>query len=46
MDHSDLFVDYRMSGVGSHSCGGQDPVESCRINAGEVFDFTIAIDLI
>ena len=46
MDHSDLFVDYRMSGVGSHSCGGQDPIASCRINAGEVFDFTITLEIL
>ena len=44
MDHTDLYLDYRMSGVGSHSCGGQDPVESCRINPGESFDFCIRLE--
>jgi len=43
MAHTDLYLDWRMSGVGSHSCGGQDPVEKCRINAGEIFDFTVCI---
>jgi beta-galactosidase len=39
-------LDYRMSGVGSASCGGQPPLESCRINAGECFDrsFTVRIE--
>lgn len=44
MDHTDLYLDWRMSGVGSHSCGGQDPVPACRINAGEKFDFTFCIE--
>ena len=44
MDHSDLYLDYRMSGVGSHSCGGQDPVPACRINAGEQFDFSFLLE--
>ena len=43
MDHSDLYLDHRMSGVGSHSCGGQDPVRACRINGGECFDFSFSI---
>ena len=38
-----LYIDYRMSGVGSASCGGQQPVPACRINPGEEVDFTIAI---
>ena len=46
MDHTDLYLDYRMSGVGSNSCGGQIPVKECRINAGEEFDFTLTIELI
>ena len=44
MDHTDLYLDYRMSGVGSHSCGGQDPVRECRINGGEKFDFSITLE--
>ena len=46
MDHTDLYLDYRMSGVGSHSCGGQDPVPHCRINAGESFDFTLTFQTV
>lgn len=46
MDHTDLYLDYRMSGVGSHSCGGQDPVPACRINGGEQFDFSIELELL
>jgi len=45
-DGGRVYIDYRMSGVGSASCGGQPPVESCRINAGELFDFTIAIEAV
>lgn len=44
MDHTDLYIDYRMSGVGSHSCGGQDPVPDCRINADEQFDFSFLLE--
>jgi beta-galactosidase len=44
MDHTDLYIDYRMSGVGSHSCGGQDPVPDCRINADEQFDFYFLLE--
>lgn len=40
-----LYVDYRMSGVGSASCGGQHPVYECRINPGEKVDFTIILDI-
>jgi beta-galactosidase len=43
MDHTDLYLDHRMSGVGSNSCGGQSPVQACRINGGEAFDFTFEI---
>lgn len=43
LDHTELYVDYRMSGVGSHSCGGQHPEERYRINPGEVFDFTVTL---
>ena len=43
LDHTDLYVDYRMSGVGSHSCGGQHPEEKYRINPGEAFDFTVTL---
>ena len=46
MDHTDLYLDDRMSGVGSNSCGGQIPVKECRINAGEEFDFTLTFELI
>ena len=45
MDHTDLYLDYRMSGVGSNSCGGQTPVEECRINGGEHFEFSITLEL-
>lgn len=38
-----LHVDYRMSGVGSASVGGQHPVSQCRINPGEKFTFTIKL---
>jgi beta-galactosidase len=38
-----LYIDYRMSGVGSASCGGQHPIPSCRINPGESFDFTVVV---
>ena len=43
MDGSHLYIDYRMSGVGSASCGGQHPVPVCRINPGESVDFTLTI---
>ena len=39
-------IDYRMSGVGSASVGGQPPVETCRINAGEKIDFSIRFQLV
>lgn len=45
-DGSFLYVDYRMSGVGSASCGGQIPDASCRINAGEAVDFTITLEIL
>jgi beta-galactosidase len=38
-----VHLDYRMSGVGSHSCGGDDPQKECRINGGEKLDFTFVI---
>ncbi len=38
-----VHLDYRMSGVGSKSCGGDDPQQECRINKGETFDFTFVI---
>lgn len=43
MDGSHLYIDYRMSGVGSASCGGQHPVPACRINPGEHINFTLTI---
>lgn len=41
-----LYVDYRMSGVGSASVGGQPPVYECRINPGEKVNFTIKLQLL
>ncbi len=38
-----LWVDHRMSGVGSASCGGQLPLASCRIHPGEQIDFRLRI---
>ena len=38
-----LHLDYRMSGVGSTSCGGDDAQPECRINPGEKFDFGFVI---
>lgn len=46
MDHTDLYLDYRMSGVGSNSCGGQIPVSACRINGGEAFDFAFRMEIL
>ena len=43
MDGSCLYIDYRMSGVGSASCGGQPPVPDCRINPGEEINFTLVL---
>jgi hypothetical protein len=43
LDGTDLYIDYRMSGVGSVSCGGQAPLPQCRIEPGESFEFTIDI---
>ena len=42
---SHLYVDYRMSGVGSASCGGQAPVEACRIHPSEEIDFCLEMSL-
>ena len=42
-DGAYLHLDYRMSGVGSRSCGGDDPQPECRINPGEKFDFSFFI---
>ncbi|MBR5561131.1 MAG: DUF4981 domain-containing protein [Clostridia bacterium] len=39
-----LYIDYRMSGVGSASCGGQHPVPSCRLNPGERIDFVLEME--
>ncbi|MBQ8432750.1 MAG: DUF4981 domain-containing protein [Clostridia bacterium] len=38
-----LFLDHRMSGVGSASCGGQHPIAACRIEPGEKIQFTLEI---
>ena len=43
VDGTYLHLDYRMSGVGSRSCGGDAPQPSCRIHPGEEFDFTFRI---
>ena len=42
-DALQLYLDYRMSGVGCNSCGGQPPVEECRVNPGETVDFKLVI---
>ncbi len=42
-DKTHLYIDYRMSGVGSNSCGGEPPIAEYRINAGETVDFKIEI---
>ncbi len=38
-----LHLDYRISGVDSRSCGGEDIQTQCRITLVEEFDFTITI---
>jgi len=38
-----LSLDYRMSGVGSASCGGRTPADSCRIGAGEKVSFSLTL---
>lgn len=38
-----LYLDYRMSGVGSNSIGGQPPLPQCRINPGEKIRFTLTL---
>ncbi len=43
LDGTQLMIDYRMSGVGSASCKGQQPVKVCRINPGEDVDFVLEI---
>jgi len=43
LEGTQLMIDYRMSGVGSASCKGQQPIQACRINPGEEIDFTIHI---
>ncbi len=40
-----LYLDYRMSGVGSNSCGGHPPLEKCRVNPGETVDFKFIIQI-
>lgn len=42
---TNLYIDYRMSGVGSASCGGQEPVRECRIEPGEMVTFTVRMKL-
>ena len=42
-DKTFLFCDYRMSGVGSNSCGGEPPKEEYRINPGEEYDFCVTL---
>jgi len=41
IDQTFLFCDWRMSGVGSNSCGGEPPHPQYRINPGEAFEFSI-----
>ena len=43
LEGTDLYIDYRMSGVGSVSCGGQAPLPQCRIESGETVEFTVDI---
>lgn len=43
---TELYLDWRMSGVGSASCGGQDPVPACRINGGDEIDFTLRLETV
>ena len=43
LDGMQLMIDYRMSGVGSASCKGQQPLRECRINPGERVDFVLEI---
>jgi len=38
-----LYIDWRMSGVGSASCGGEVPAQDCRINPGDEVDFCITV---
>lgn len=45
MGMTDLYLDYRMSGVGSASCGGQIPAPDYRICEGEQVDFTFTLSL-
>ena len=40
-----LNLDYKMSGVGSGSCGGQQPLLGARINAGDTFCQTITLSI-
>ena len=42
-DGSFLHIDYRMSGVGSRSCGGEYPQPDCRVNPGDKIDFSFVI---
>lgn len=42
-DKTFIYCDYRMSGVGSNSCGGEPPREEYRINPGEEFEFCVTI---
>ncbi len=42
-DKTYVYCDYRMSGVGSNSCGGEPPKEEFRINPGEEFEFAITL---
>lgn len=42
-DQTFVYCDYRMSGVGSNSCGGEPPREEYRINPGEEYQFSVTI---
>ncbi len=42
-DRTYVYCDYRMSGVGSNSVGGEPPKKQFRINPGERFEFSITL---
>jgi beta-galactosidase len=42
-DNTFIYCDYRMSGVGSNSCGGEPPKPEYRINPGEEYQFSVTL---
>lgn len=42
-DQTFVYCDYRMSGVGSNSCGGEPPKPEYRINPGDEYQFSVTI---